>query len=91
MADPLVPGAIARLQLAVLQAIPGEWYCGLGPISRETGIPREMCRAIIATLREDGLVQYRRGLLADDGVPAGSGYTRTPRGARFTRSLDEAA
>ena len=79
-----IPGAVARLQLAVLKALPREDWCySLGRVSGETGIPREICRGLIAELRADGLVVYEKGLLDDAGEVAGSGYHLSRRGVAF--------
>ncbi|MCA2012424.1 hypothetical protein LCM17_13075 [Cereibacter sphaeroides] len=79
-----IPGAVARLQLAVLKALPREEWCfPLGRVAGETGIPREVCRGLIAELRADGLVVYQKGLLDDAGDAAGSGYRLSQRGVSF--------
>lgn len=76
-----IRAAIDGLRLAVLRAVPrNDWCLALGRLTADTDIPREICRGILAELRGDGLVAYRRGLLTDDGEVAGAGYTLTPKG-----------
>jgi len=44
------------------------------------GLPREVARGLIATMRAQGLVEHVRGLWTEYGQPAGAGYVLTPAG-----------
>lgn len=83
--DPInIRAAIEGLRLSVLRAVPrNDWCHSLGRLAVETNVPREICRGIVAELRSDGLVTYRKGLLNEDGEVAGAGYTLTPKGEAF--------
>ncbi|MBL9047881.1 MAG: hypothetical protein JNK34_11335 [Tabrizicola sp.] len=75
--------AIVALELAILRALdhpePG-WCRNLHHASEMTGIPREVCRAIIRGLIEKGDAEYHRALWSEDGMPAGAGYCLTLAG-----------
>lgn len=79
--------AILALELPILRALdtvpePG-WCRGLRSIAEMTGIPRELCRALIRGLIDKGLATYHRGLWTEDGEPAGSGYAITDKGRQI--------
>lgn len=57
-----------------------DWYVPLKPISRATGLSRDMVRALLKGMTDKGLTQYQSGLFNEDGVPAGSGYGLTKAG-----------
>ncbi len=76
--------AIEVLELSILRALgtvsePG-WCRNLRSTSEMTGIPREVCRAIIRGLIDNGEAEYHRGLWSEDGMPAGAGYCVTIKG-----------
>jgi DNA-binding transcriptional ArsR family regulator len=74
-------GFLRRMILAALADAPEESWCrGLRSLSWATSLPREVIRGVLADLRENGLVEYRRGLMTDDGDVAGAGYALTARG-----------
>ena len=82
--DIAVQDAIAALELPILRALdtvpePG-WCRNLGSICAMTGIPRELCRAVIRGLIDKGEARYHRGLWSEDGMPAGAGYCITEKG-----------
>ncbi len=82
-----VETAILALELPILRALaavpePG-WHRGLNSITDMTGIPRELCRAVIRGLIDKGLAQYHRGLWTEDGMPAGAGYRITDEGRKL--------
>lgn len=58
-------------------------FVGLKFVQNETGIGRELVRAILRQLRDKGLAIYGSGLWTDDGEVAGAGYAATP--AAMTR------
>ncbi|MCA2014408.1 hypothetical protein LCM17_23155 [Cereibacter sphaeroides] len=79
-----IRAAIDGLRLSVLRAVPrNDWCVSLGRLAAVTEIPREICRGLVAELRSEGLVTYRKGLLTEDGEVAGAGYTLTPKGEGF--------
>lgn len=78
-----VPNAILMLERPILRALdhPEEGWCrNLRHVEDITGIPREVARAIIHGLIDQGLVEYHRGLWGEDDMPAGAGYCLTPEG-----------
>jgi hypothetical protein len=79
-----VETAIHALELPILRAldaVPEPGGCrGLASITEMTGIPRELCRAVIRGMIDKGLAQYLRGLWSEDGMPAGAGYCITDKG-----------
>ncbi|WP_068305340.1 hypothetical protein [Pararhodobacter sp. CCB-MM2] len=76
-----INATIDGLKLRVLRAVPrNDWYCSLARLTHKTEIPREICRGIIAELRAEGLVTYRKGLMNEDGDLGGTGYTLTKKG-----------
>jgi hypothetical protein len=61
-------------------------FCsGIRPIAKFLGISREMTRATLLELRDEGLVTYERGLFTEDGEVAGSGYGITMAGRALYR------
>lgn len=75
---------LERPILAALMAVPEVGWCrSLRGVEQFTGIPREVCRALIRGLIDDGLAEYHKGLWSEDGEPAGAGYSITPKGARM--------
>lgn len=81
-----------QLRHAVLSAIPSaDYYVSLRAVAEDSGLPAEICRAIIAGLRADGLADYQRGLFDEDGQPCGSGYAITLAGIDWLRRNGEAA
>lgn len=73
--------AVAILERAVLAVLvevggrnPETNFVGFRYVQRETGIGRELVRAILRQLREKGLAVYSAGLWSDDGEMAGAGY-----------------
>ena len=79
-----VDRALGVLQWAVLRSLQrayeNELCLGLGRIVMNTGVPREIARGFLAGLREDGSVEYHRGLMTEDGEVAGSGYCLSSAG-----------
>lgn len=74
-------GFLRGMILAALADAPEQSWCrGLRSLSWATHLPREVIRGVLADLRENGLVEYRRGLMNDDGEVAGAGYALTARG-----------
>lgn len=83
-----VGAALERLQAAVLEQLPcEEWYVGLRFIAGETGMHIDIVRGVLTELRELGLAEYRRGLMDEDGMVAGSGYCQTRAGACWLRTF----
>ena len=73
--------AIAILERAVLGVLvdvgdrhPETNFVGFRYVQRETGIGKELVRAILRQLRDKGLAVYSAGLWTDDGEMAGAGY-----------------
>lgn len=56
------------------------WYVYTKAIARNLNIPIDWARTALRSLREKGLVEYRRGLMNEDGEVAGSGYGLTQEG-----------
>lgn len=52
----------------------------LRSLEQESGYPREVVRAVMRDLVDDGLARYLRGLMDEDGMAAGSGYALTRKG-----------
>ena len=84
-----IEGALHLLRGAVMDAldcVPEPcWYLSFKNLEPMTGIQRETLRGIVADLREDGLVEYQRGLMTEDGELAGSGYRLTAAGLAWVR------
>jgi hypothetical protein len=58
----------------------GEYYVPFLPIMRATGLGRKIVRKNIRFLARQGFAQYARGLVDEDGVFMGSGYSITNAG-----------
>ena len=76
--------AVAILERAVLAVLidvaertPETNFVGFQKVARETGIGRELVRAILRQLRDKGLAVYYAGLWSEDGEPRGAGYAAT--------------
>jgi len=91
-----IQSAIDTLKAHVLEQIyHGAEEYGFGLTSTSFGlryfrpIPKEVVRGILRTLREEGKVDFTRGLWTEDGEPAGSGYCLTVAGLKdFEGSKD---
>ena len=73
--------AVAILERAVLAVLidvaertPETNFVGFQKVASETGIGRELVRAILRQLRDKGLAVYSAGLWSEDGDPRGAGY-----------------
>lgn len=90
---PTLAEAYNVLKSAVLTAmtyVPEEGWCvSLHRLAADTGLSREVCRAIVADLRAAGLASYHKGLWSDDGTPAGAGYAITQAGRELLCSTAE--
>lgn len=81
--------AMDRITLAILSNVPSAEYCvGLRSISGNSGLHTEVCRGVIAELRERGLIEYHRGLFDEDGNVAGAGYSITLAGVDWVRQRE---
>lgn len=69
--------------LNVLAEYGGEFYLGFQAISRRVLLPVDEVRLACRSLRNQGLVDFQRGLMNEDGQVAGSGYAITSAGYRF--------
>lgn len=48
---------------------------------QQTGLHRDVVRGVCRSLTDQGLAFYMKGLWSEDGMPAGSGYGITDKGA----------
>ena len=78
--------AVAILERAVLAVLtdvggrhPDTNFVRFRYVQRETGIGKELVRAILRQLRDKGLVVYSAGLWSDGGEMAGAGYAASPK------------
>jgi tRNA(Ile)-lysidine synthase TilS/MesJ len=56
----------------------------------EPWITKDMARAICRSLTDRGFAFYQSDLFSDDGMPAGSGYGITDKGAEYLAEIFEA-
>lgn len=52
-------------------------------------IPKEIARAMLKEMRDEGLVLYGRGLFDDEGRVFGSGYCITPKGREWVAARED--
>lgn len=64
------------------------WDTGYAHAFSAINLPRERARAACRSLAAKGLAVYCRGLMDDDGRPAGSGYAPTSLGVEIGKALD---
>lgn len=76
--------AAAVLALNRLQP---EYCMNLNGLAAETGMHREIARAVMTVLRERRLVIYQRGLWGEDDMPAGAGYRLSDMGREAAADL----
>jgi DNA-binding transcriptional ArsR family regulator len=79
------PGSQARRVLEALDDLsePDELYTYARVIARDTGLSPADARRALKLLRRRGLAAFRRGLLTEEGVVAGSGYAITLPGRQL--------
>jgi hypothetical protein len=83
---PAIHAAEQCLELAVLAALAeadggdGFYFLSLARVAGNTGLSRDLSRALLRSLTDQGLATYARGLFTDDGEVAGAGYGITRSG-----------
>ena len=92
-ADLPAPGSQARRALEALDARsePDELYTYARVIARDTGLSPGDARRALKLLRRRGLAAFRRGLLTEEGVVAGSGYAITLPGRQLRAAAEAGA
>lgn len=66
---------------------PGQFFFGLNNFTDPGVFDRESVRGFLKDMRNRGLLVYGKGLMDEDGNPAGSGYTITPAGIERLKAL----
>lgn len=79
-------GKMPKDQIKVLQTLYGltdafgENCIYFRTIAKNTGLDEKAVKAAARSLREQGLAQFMRGLMTEDGRCAGAGYAITSQG-----------
>lgn len=66
---------------------PDPWCLTLVGLRSRLGLHKEVLRGAVASLRDQGLAAYMRGLMSEDGVFIGAGYHITQKGRDHLRLL----
>jgi hypothetical protein len=67
------------LEDLVLSQVPepdSEWVVYASAVAKDTGIPVDVCKAVLRELRNKGLVRLTVACDQDTGAPHGSGYVK---------------
>lgn len=66
---------------------PDPWCLTLVGLRSRLGLHKEVLRGAVASLRDQGLAAYLRGLMSEDGVFIGAGYHITEKGREHLVTL----